>query len=69
MVASIKHIGSGQMALLSPVEALLTVIWSMLFLGERLSPVQWIGSLLILASGLMAVQRLSRVRAPLTLRR
>ena len=63
MVTAIKHLGSGQIALLTPVETLLTVIWSMLFLGERLSPIQWFGGVLVLSSALLAVRRLSRVRA------
>lgn len=62
MVAAINHIGSGQMALLTPFETLLTIIWSMLFLDERLTPVQWLGGVLILASALLAIQRLGRAR-------
>jgi drug/metabolite transporter (DMT)-like permease len=63
MVVAIRHIGSAQIALLTPLETLLTVVWSLLFLGERLTPVQWLGGVLILGSALLAVQRLSRVRA------
>ncbi|RIK41227.1 MAG: hypothetical protein DCC55_12620 [Chloroflexi bacterium] len=62
MVAAINQIGSGQMALLSPLETLLTIIWAMLFLGERLSPLQWAGGALVLASALLAIQRLGRAR-------
>lgn len=62
MVAAINRIGSGQMALLTPLETLLTIIWSMLFLGERLNAWQWVGGLLILASALLAIQRLGRAR-------
>jgi drug/metabolite transporter (DMT)-like permease len=62
MVSAINRIGSGQMALLTPVETLLTIIWSMLFLGERLTLWQWVGGVLILASALLAIQRLGRAR-------
>lgn len=62
MVSAINRIGSGQMALLSPLETLLTIIWAMLFLGERLSLLQWAGGLLVLASALLAIQRLGRAR-------
>ena len=62
LFAAIRHIGSGQMALLSPLEVLLTVIWSMWFLQERLTPLQWIGGGLILSSMLLAMKRLRRTR-------
>lgn len=62
MFAAITHIGGGQMSLLGPLETLLTVVWSMLFLGERLAPVQALGGALILASAVLAVQRLNLAR-------
>lgn len=62
LFAAVSRIGGGQMAMLSPVETLLSVIWSMLFLGERLSLVQWAGGLLILFSAVLAIQRLSIAR-------
>lgn len=58
--AAIGRIGGGQMALLTPLEILLTVMWSILFLGERLSPLQWWGSVLILGSAALAIQRVGR---------
>ncbi len=64
MIVAINQIGSGQMALLTPLETLLTVTWSILFLGERLTVVQWIGGVLILASALLAIQRLGQARWP-----
>lgn len=60
--AAIGRIGGGQMAMLSPVETLMAVMWSFLFLGERLSPVQWIGGIFILTSAMLAIQRLSIAR-------
>jgi drug/metabolite transporter (DMT)-like permease len=60
--AAIGRIGGGQMAMLSPVETLMAVLWSSLFLSERLSPVQWIGGFFILTSAVLAIQRLSIAR-------
>ena len=54
--AAIARIGSGQMALLTPIETVLTIIWAMLFLGEKLSANQLIGAGLILASAAMAAE-------------
>lgn len=61
---AVHRIGGGQVSMLAPVETVLTVIWSMLFLDERLSPVQWAGGLLVLSSALLAIQRLRRARVP-----
>ncbi|MGQ0600846.1 MAG: DMT family transporter [Anaerolineales bacterium] len=60
--ASIKGIGSSQTAMLVPLEVLLTVLWSFLFLGERLTWLQGLGGGLILLSALLASQRLQQVR-------
>lgn len=59
--AAIGRIGGAQVSLLGPLETLLSVIWSILFLHERLAPAQFVGGALILASALLAVQRLGRV--------
>ncbi|MFN8495496.1 MAG: DMT family transporter [Caldilineaceae bacterium] len=61
---AIQLLGSGQMSLLMPTETLLAVIWSLLFLGERLTIIQWVGAGLILTSAMLAIQRLGRVRWP-----
>jgi drug/metabolite transporter (DMT)-like permease len=55
--AAIGRIGSGQLALLGPLETMLSVLWAVLFLDERLSPIQFVGGGLILLSALLAVQR------------
>jgi len=60
--AAIQHLGSGQIVLLLPLELLLTVTWSVLFLGERFSPLQLVGGALILLSALLAIRRLGRAR-------
>ncbi|HRQ36612.1 MAG TPA: DMT family transporter [Chloroflexota bacterium] len=54
LFAGVRRLGSGQIALLAPLETLLTVIWSFLFLGERLTAVQWLGGLFILLSMALA---------------
>ena len=61
MFRAIQTIGSGQYALLLPVETLLAILWSFLFLGERLLPLQFVGGGLILVSAMLAVQRLGRI--------
>lgn len=62
LFGSVSRIGGGQTSMLSPVETLLAVIWSYLFLGERLELVQLIGGALILISAMLAIQRLRRGR-------
>ena len=62
LFAAVRSIGSGQMALLGPLETLLTVIWSSLFLQERLSALQWAGGGLILFGAILAAQRMHRIR-------
>jgi drug/metabolite transporter (DMT)-like permease len=57
-VAAVDRIGGGQMTLLTPMETLLTVLWSMLFLQEHFTPLQWVGGALVLSSALLAIQRL-----------
>lgn len=61
MFRAIQIIGSGQYALLLPVETLLAILWSFLFLGERLLLWQLVGGVLILLSAMLAVQRLGRI--------
>lgn len=54
MFAGIRHIGSGQTALLGPLETLMAVVWAMIFLDERLTLVQILGGVLILISAALA---------------
>ena len=58
LYAAVRRVGSGQVALLWPLQMMLGVILSVWLLQERLSPVQWLGGGLILASALLAVERL-----------
>jgi drug/metabolite transporter (DMT)-like permease len=57
LYAAISRIGSGQIALLWPLQTLLIILLSVLFLQERLALVQWLGGVLILASALLAIER------------
>lgn len=63
LFGAVTRIGGAQVAMLTPVEILLTIIWSMLFLGERLSAVQWLGGLLVVSSAALAIEHLGRVLA------
>lgn len=56
MYSAIDRIGSGQMALATPLETVLTIVWSVVFLSERFAPNQWFGAGLIIVSALMAVE-------------
>lgn len=62
---AVKRVGSGQMSLLMPLETLLSITWSVLYLNERLSTVQWIGGLLILISAALVTQRIRLGDTPL----
>ncbi|NJN95209.1 MAG: DMT family transporter [Anaerolineales bacterium] len=61
MFTSMRYIGGSQVILLTPLETLLSVLWSVLFLQERLSGWQLLGGLFILVSAILAAKRLSRV--------
>jgi drug/metabolite transporter (DMT)-like permease len=62
LFAAVRRLGGGQVSLLGPLETFLTVIWAMLFLGDRLSLSQFAGGALILLSAVLAVQRLRRAK-------
>lgn len=61
---AIQKIGSGQVALLLPIETMLSVIWSVLFLNEQIGWHQALGGILILTSAILAFARLGRLRVP-----
>ena len=48
--SAVKSIGSAQIALLFPLELLLTILWSVVLLGERLSLAQALGGSFIIIS-------------------
>ena len=58
LFAAIRRIGSGQIALLWPLQTLGIVVLSVLFLDERLSAVQWMGGALVLVSAMLAIERM-----------
>ncbi len=60
--AAVAILGSGQLAMLGPLETLLTIVWSTLFLHEQLTWLQMVGGVLILLSAALAIQRLGRAR-------
>jgi drug/metabolite transporter (DMT)-like permease len=62
MFTSMRYIGGSQVVLLMPLETLLSVLWAVLFLQERLSTWQWLGGIFILVSAALAAKRLSRVK-------
>ena len=62
-VAAVRLIGSGQTALLLPVETVLSVGVAMLVLGERLSLPQATGAALVLTSVGLAIRGQHRLRA------
>jgi drug/metabolite transporter (DMT)-like permease len=57
LFSSIHRLGSGQVALLGPIETVLVVFWAMLFLGERLGLLQTVGAGLILFSAALVKRR------------
>ena len=58
---AVSVLGSGQMILLNSLETMLTLIWSALFLSDRLSLLQWVGGGFILLGMVLAIER-SRVK-------
>ncbi len=63
LYAAIARIGSGQVALLWPLQTLSVIILSVIFLGERFTPFQWVGGALVLLSAVMARPR-ARIPLP-----
>lgn len=58
-VSSVKTIGSGETALVNPFETVFTVLWAIIFLGERLSPPQWLGGAVILLSAFLISRQIA----------
>jgi drug/metabolite transporter (DMT)-like permease len=57
---AMRHIGGGQVALLWPLQTLLIILLSVLFLHERLTLFQWAGGLLVLVSAGLAINHRSK---------
>ena len=64
LFSAIARIGSGQIALLWPLQTLTAIVIAVIFLNERLTPIQWFGGALVLAATFLALPgvRLRRVR-------
>jgi drug/metabolite transporter (DMT)-like permease len=64
LFAAIARIGSGQIALLWPLQTLTAIVIAVIFLNERLTPIQWFGGALVLAATFLALPgvRLRRIR-------
>jgi drug/metabolite transporter (DMT)-like permease len=64
LFAAIARIGSGQIALLWPLQTLTAIVIAVIFLQERLTPIQWFGGALVLAGTFLALPgiRLRRIR-------
>ncbi|MFN8488584.1 MAG: DMT family transporter [Caldilineaceae bacterium] len=58
LYAAIPRVGSAQIALLWPLQTLSIIVLSVLFLHERMTPVQWVGGVFVLVSAVLAVERL-----------
>ncbi len=54
MFGSVQRIGSGRMALIDQMETPLAVLWVVLFIGERLTGIQWFGGLLVIIGATLA---------------
>jgi drug/metabolite transporter (DMT)-like permease len=61
---AMRHIGGGQIALLWPVQTLLIILLSVLFLHERLTLFQWTGGILVLVSAGLAISRSQPINQP-----
>jgi drug/metabolite transporter (DMT)-like permease len=55
LFGAIARIGSGQIALLWPLQTLTAIVLAVIFLQERLTPVQWLGGALVLAATFLAL--------------
>lgn len=64
LFAAIARIGSGQIALLWPLQTFTAIVVAVIFLGERLTLIQWLGGALVLAAAFLALPgiRLRRIR-------
>jgi drug/metabolite transporter (DMT)-like permease len=62
LFSAVKGIGSAQMSMLFPLELLLTIVWSVLILAERLSLIQSLGGAFIILSLLLALNNPGFIR-------
>lgn len=57
LISGIQRIGSGQTALLSPIETLLSVAFAAILIDERLMPLQLVGGALVLISAALVMRQ------------
>lgn len=57
LFSAVRRIGSGQVALLWPLQTLGSIVLSVLFLREYLTLIQWLDGLFILISAFLAIER------------
>jgi drug/metabolite transporter (DMT)-like permease len=50
LFAAIARIGSGQIALMWPLQTLTSIVLAVIFLQEHLTPIQWLGGALVLVA-------------------
>jgi drug/metabolite transporter (DMT)-like permease len=64
LFAAIARIGSGQIALMWPLQTLTAILAAVFFLNEHLTPIQWLGGALVLAGTFLTLPgvRLRRIR-------
>lgn len=55
LFAAIARIGSGQIALMWPLQTLTSIILAVIFLQEKLAPIQWLGGALVLSATFLAL--------------
>ncbi len=56
-IQGVRLLGGGQTALLMPIEAIMSLAWAAMLLGERLAPMQWLGAGMIIGSVMLAPAR------------
>jgi drug/metabolite transporter (DMT)-like permease len=56
-IQGVRLLGGGQAALLMPIEAVMSLGWVALLLGERLAPMQWLGAGMIVGAVMLAPAR------------
>ena len=60
-LAGIKRLGAPQAALVSTLELPFTILLAAALVGERLSPIQWVGAAVVLGGVVMAEWGVSHV--------
>ncbi len=59
MFRAMTHVPAGVVAMVMPLEVVLAIVWSVLFLGEDLDPLQAVGAVVVIA-GIVVAQWINR---------